>query len=85
MSVLHTLLVTAGIARNEEHRYPSQHRGTIGVKGQTVSHQGYQYIVRITVHVPCMQFRVFFQGAVTARHSLFNSGSVSHPPLQLAM
>ena len=37
MSVLHTLLVTARIARNEEHRYPPQHRGTVGVKGQIQS------------------------------------------------
>ena len=37
ISVLHTLLVTAGIARNEEHWYPTQHRGTVGVKGQTQS------------------------------------------------
>ena len=53
MSVLHTLLVTAGIARNEEHWYPSQHRGTVGVKGQTVSHQGYQYIVLQYIYLAC--------------------------------
>ena len=83
MSVLHTLLVTAGIARNEEHRYPSQHRGTVGVKGCSLS-PGIP-VYSITVHVPCMQFGVFLQGAATSRHYLLNSGSVSHLPLQLAM